>query len=101
MSHHHALITGLPGVGKTTLVKRLTDRLIKDGSAVKGIYTEECRSTNGERVGFEVISIPDGKRGMLSSVNPPSGQYCRNFICKQIADLFYLLIFRFRESILL
>lgn len=79
MSGRHALITGLPGVGKTSLVKKLADRLMKDGKSLKGIYTEECRSVNGERVGFEVVSIPDAKRGMLSTVKPPtSGPYCRN-----------------------
>lgn len=79
MASRHALITGSPGVGKTSLVKKLADRLLKDCIKFKGIYTEECRSVNGERVGFEVVSMPDAKRAMLSTVNPPpGGRYCRN-----------------------
>ena len=56
------LITGLPGVGKTTLVKKLSEAL-KSLYPV-GFYTEEIRE-RGERKGFEIISL-EGKRGLLS-----------------------------------
>jgi nucleoside-triphosphatase len=56
------LITGLPGVGKTTLVKKLTEAL-KSLYPV-GFYTEEIRE-RGERKGFEIISL-EGKKGLLS-----------------------------------
>ena len=56
------LITGLPGVGKTTLIKRLYEPL--KGLRPVGFYTEEIRE-KGERKGFELVSL-EGKRGLLS-----------------------------------
>jgi nucleoside-triphosphatase len=56
------LITGLPGVGKTTLIKALSEEL-KHLCPV-GFYTEEIRE-EGVRKGFELISL-DGRRGLLS-----------------------------------
>ncbi len=56
------LITGLPGVGKTTLIKKLSEEL-KHLHPV-GFYTEEIRE-EGVRKGFELVSL-NGKRGLLS-----------------------------------
>ena len=62
MAKKNILITGLPGVGKTTLVKKLVEEL-KQFHPV-GFYTEEIRE-EGTRKGFALISL-DGKRGLLS-----------------------------------
>jgi nucleoside-triphosphatase len=59
------LITGLPGIGKTTLIRRLSDGL-KDNHPA-GFYTGEIRE-KGVRQGFELTSI-DGRKGLLSSVD--------------------------------
>jgi nucleoside-triphosphatase len=56
------LVTGLPGVGKTTLIKKLSEAL-KSFHPV-GFYTEELRE-GGERKGFEMVSL-EGGRGLLS-----------------------------------
>ena len=56
------LITGLPGVGKTTLIKKISEAL-KSLHPV-GFYTAEIRE-GGERKGFELISL-EGRRGLLS-----------------------------------
>lgn len=56
------LITGLPGVGKTTLIKKLSEELKHLHPA--GFYTEEVRE-EGQRKGFELISL-NGKRGLFS-----------------------------------
>ena len=56
------LITGLPGVGKTTLIKKLSDELGPFHPV--GFYTAEIRK-GGQRLGFELISL-DGKRSLLS-----------------------------------
>jgi len=58
------LITGLPGVGKTTLFIKLAEAL-KALSPV-GFYTAEIRE-RGERMGFELVSL-DGRKGLLSHV---------------------------------
>jgi nucleoside-triphosphatase len=56
------LITGLPGIGKTSLIKKLSEEL-KHLHPV-GFYTKEIRE-GGERKGFEFVSL-NGKRGLLS-----------------------------------
>jgi len=56
------LITGLPGVGKTTLIVKLAEAL-KDFYPA-GFYTTEIRE-EGVRKGFELISL-DGRKGLLS-----------------------------------
>jgi nucleoside-triphosphatase len=65
MKKRNILITGLPGVGKTTLIKNITEAL-KDLRPV-GFYTAEIRE-EGRRKGFELISL-DGKRGLLSDTD--------------------------------
>jgi nucleoside-triphosphatase len=59
------LITGEPGIGKSTLFKKLIPEL----KALKpvGFYTEEIRN-NGARVGFQLISL-DGRRQNLAHVD--------------------------------
>lgn len=58
------LLTGLPGVGKTTLIKKLSSEL--SGLNPAGFYTEEIRE-GGVRKGFDLVSL-DGRRGLLSHV---------------------------------
>ena len=64
-------VTGAPGCGKTTLVRRVVN-LIRDRVHVGGIYTEEIR-TRGTRTGFSIIDIATGKRGTLARVGLKSG----------------------------
>jgi nucleoside-triphosphatase len=59
------LITGLPGIGKTTAVIRLAEELKDLGPA--GFYTAEIRES-GVRQGFELVGL-DGRRGLLSHVD--------------------------------
>ena len=56
------LLTGFPGVGKTTLVKKLSEELSDLHPA--GFYTQEIRE-GGVRKGFNLISL-EGNRGLLS-----------------------------------
>ncbi len=58
------LITGLPGIGKTTLIKQLWYKLEKYKPA--GFYTEEIKH-NGERKGFQLVSLK-GDRSILAHV---------------------------------
>jgi nucleoside-triphosphatase len=58
------LLTGRPGVGKTTLIRSIAARL---RTSAGGFYTEEIRE-RGRRTGFRLVSL-DGKIGILASVN--------------------------------
>ena len=64
----HILITGLPGVGKTTLIRELAKRLAEYHPA--GFYTEEIRNKQGTREGFRLVTLC-GRQLVLSHVNHP------------------------------
>ena len=71
------LVTGQPGCGKTTAVKTLVDELRASGASVRGFYTDEVLS-GGQRVGFDIVTVPDGLRGPLArkgAAGPKVGQY--------------------------
>ena len=59
------LVTGQPGCGKTTAVKKLVEELRARGLSVRGFYTDEVLS-GGRRVGFDIVTVPDGRRGPLA-----------------------------------
>ncbi len=59
------LITGFPGVGKTTQIRNLAEEL-KPLHPV-GFYTAEIRK-GGQRLGFELVSL-DGRQSLLSHVD--------------------------------
>lgn len=58
------LITGLPGIGKTTLIKRLVYELARYHP--RGFYTEEIRQED-ERKGFQLAAL-DGRKSMFAHV---------------------------------
>jgi nucleoside-triphosphatase len=58
---HILLLTGSPGVGKTTLVRRIIERL--PAIRPRGFYTEELRE-RGERRGFRAVTFDGSKRIM-------------------------------------
>ena len=59
LRHAKTLITGKPGVGKTTLVQKIIKQM---GSVnMAGFYTSEIRST-GSRLGFELLGLNGGCR---------------------------------------
>jgi nucleoside-triphosphatase len=64
----NVLLTGLPGCGKTTVIRRLVERF--DGLRLAGFYTQELRA-QGQRVGFEAISL-SGRRVLLAHVRSRS-----------------------------
>nr|AFK47755.1 unknown [Medicago truncatula] len=63
------LVTGPPGVGKSTLIMRVFESLKASNPTLKvqGFYTREVRVA-GERVGFDVVTL-DGRTCPLASSN--------------------------------
>jgi nucleoside-triphosphatase len=61
------LLTGRPGIGKTTVVRKVIGGLeVRAG----GFYTEEVREA-GRRTGFRLVAL-DGATGTLASLNARS-----------------------------
>jgi nucleoside-triphosphatase len=66
------LLTGNPGVGKTTVLIKTVSALKTEGYSVGGMISREDRE--GEtRVGFEILDLNSSRRGWLAHVSQKSG----------------------------
>jgi len=66
------LLTGNPGVGKTTVLTMAVNTLKEKGICVGGMLSREARA-DGKRVGFEILDLSSGRRGWLAHVNQKAG----------------------------
>ncbi|XP_070157115.1 cancer-related nucleoside-triphosphatase homolog [Polyergus mexicanus] len=57
----HVLLTGPPGIGKTTVCKKIASILEKSKN-FDGFYTEEVRDRSGSRIGFDIVRVRDPER---------------------------------------
>ena len=62
--NQRVLLTGRPGSGKTTLIKRVLNEVPK---RCGGFYTEEIRD-HGARVGFKVVAL-EGHEAMFAHID--------------------------------
>ncbi len=62
---NNVLITGPPGIGKTTVLQETSRKLPGE---VAGFITREIRHS-GKRTGFELVSLSGGNREELAAVN--------------------------------
>lgn len=53
----HVLITGPPGIGKTTVCKKVVSLIERNGLSCDGFFTEETRSSDNKRIGFDVVRV--------------------------------------------
>jgi nucleoside-triphosphatase len=71
-------VTGAPGVGKTTLMRRIHDHYKNKRLRVDGMVTREVRKGD-ERIGFKITDLSSGAEGWLAragdSVGPRIGKY--------------------------
>ena len=85
------ILTGATGVGKTTLVMDVAQKLKARGVRVGGVVSREVR-TNNVRIGFEFIDLTTNDRDVLASVTetengPRVGKYFVNLTgCRFAAD---------------
>uniref|UniRef100_A0A8B9MDP8 Nucleoside-triphosphatase, cancer-related n=1 Tax=Accipiter nisus TaxID=211598 RepID=A0A8B9MDP8_9AVES len=76
----------IEGVGKTTLIQKVTQALKSSGISIDGFYTEEVRE-GGRRTGFDVVTL-SGKRGPLSRVSSDSSTSRREYrVGQYVVDL--------------
>lgn len=71
------LITGKPGVGKTTVLKKIINSLEEYGYSIGGIICPEIKE-DGIRVGFSIIDLASERKGILSHIKcmgPKVGKY--------------------------
>ncbi|KAK3916930.1 Cancer-related nucleoside-triphosphatase [Frankliniella fusca] len=73
----HIILTGPPGIGKTTIIKKVCSELQQKNIPIKGFYTTELRE-GGKRIGFDVVAL-SGETSSLArvggGVGPRVGQY--------------------------
>lgn len=99
------LLTGEPGIGKTSLLQKVAKAVNKEGWQAGGIYCPEIRD-NGKRTGFEMVDIISHERAILAHVNAnggePFGKYkvqthhiaeiCHKAFSRAFQEAHYLLI---------
>ena len=59
------LLTGAPGVGKTTLLRGVLEKLKQPCG---GFFTREVRDRQGRRAAFELVTL-DGRSGLLAQLD--------------------------------
>lgn len=69
---NNLLVTGPPRSGKTTVVRRVVDRLEARGLRVGGLASPERRE-GGERVGFDIEDVMTGEARVLARVDRDEG----------------------------
>jgi nucleoside-triphosphatase len=67
---HVLLITGTPGIGKTTVIRRVADAIKTAG--LRGFFTQEIRE-GGERRGFRLVGF-DGTERVIAHVDFPKNR---------------------------
>lgn len=73
-------ITGLPGVGKTTLALKVAEELKAHNLKIGGFITQEVRE-KGRRVGFKIKALDTEEEGILAWIGsgyPRVGKYTVN-----------------------
>jgi nucleoside-triphosphatase len=73
------LLTGRPGVGKTTVVNRVYDHYSKNGFKIDGLTTREVREA-GARTGFMITDLSSGQEGWLAKKDLGTGPRVGSYV---------------------
>ena len=69
---HNLLVTGAPGVGKSTALETAASRLREKGYTVGGLVSPEMRDAE-ERVGFRIVDLATGENAVMAHVDHEEG----------------------------
>lgn len=72
MSKCRVLLTGEPGCGKTTVVRKVCELLAKRGRKLGGVISGELK-VDGVRVGFSLEDLLTRERGVLAHIDQGDG----------------------------
>jgi nucleoside-triphosphatase len=73
------LLTGRPGVGKTTIVNRVYEHYSAGGFKVEGMTTREVREA-GARTGFMITDLSSGQEGWLAKKDLTAGPRVGSYV---------------------
>lgn len=73
------LLTGHPGVGKTTIVNRVHEHYSKNGFKIEGLTTREVRE-GGARTGFMITDLSSGQEGWLAKKDLGTGPRVGSYV---------------------
>ncbi|UCE11815.1 MAG: NTPase [Candidatus Thorarchaeota archaeon] len=82
MTLMNILLTGRPGIGKTTVIRSVLEKL--DMDAAGGFWSQEIRR-EGKRVGFSIVTL-SGESGILAHVDLDRGPRVGRYIVN-VADI--------------
>ncbi len=81
------VLTGRPGIGKTTVFARVISRLRSIGLIVGGIVCPEVRVGNS-RIGFKIVDLMSGEEGWLARLSVACAQQKRvGKYCVEVDDV--------------
>lgn len=72
------LLTGLPGVGKTTIIRKVINNIFLNSGMIGGFFTKEIRENN-RRVGFQVKTILSCEIDIIAHEQHKSSYKMHNF----------------------
>ena len=72
MSPHRIFLTGEPGCGKTTVVRKVTASLLKQGISIGGVISDEIRPQS-VRMGFSIEDLRTHEVGILAHATLAEG----------------------------
>ncbi len=77
-------LTGKPGSGKSTVVRKVSEALQSRGWKIGGMASPETRE-EGQRSGFEIVDLLTGRKALLATLSPDGPRVGRYFV--KVADI--------------
>ncbi len=100
-NYRYVVLTGRPGIGKTTIFIRVLEELKSQGVSVEGFVCPEVRRS-GRRVGFLIRSLDGRMERWLARIDGCDGpRVGRYYTCMEALDVANYVLRRYRRASLL